>query len=123
MVSADAFKYVPKTTATTFAFFSVFILLLCYQAMLEDLAGGVDGLVEGGSQQDGVEVAGEAEEQLHRAQSPHAKQQAARSTWILGCSDSALFAIFEKWTHCCRIGIFLGVQFQKIGKFGRKVFT
>ena len=32
-------------------------------------------------------------------------------------SDLALFCDFRNWTHCYRSGTFLGVQFQKIGKF------
>ena len=30
---------------------------------------------------------------------------------------SSIFRDFRKWTYCCRSGIFLCVQFSKIGKF------
>ena len=36
------------------------------------------------------------------------------------CSDLPLFRKFWKRTHCCRSGIFLWVQFKKIGKICHK---
>ena len=36
------------------------------------------------------------------------------------CSDLPLFRKFWKRTHCCRSGIFLWVQFKKIGKIFHK---
>ena len=36
----------------------------------------------------------------------------------IGWSDLEFFVRFLKCTHYCRSGIFLGVQFQKIGTFG-----
>ena len=36
----------------------------------------------------------------------------------LGWSDLALYCDFGKGTSFCRSGIFLGAQFQKIGKIG-----
>ena len=45
MVS-EAFKYVPQTTVTTFAFSSVFILLLAFHAAA---ATGITSLVIGGT--------------------------------------------------------------------------
>jgi hypothetical protein len=47
-----------------------------YQLMLQHLAGCVHRSIEGGSEEDGVEVAGETEEDLRGEEGPHAQQQA-----------------------------------------------
>ncbi len=42
--------------------------------MLQHLAGCVHRSIEGGGEEDGVEVAGEAEEDLRGEEGPHAQQ-------------------------------------------------
>ena len=49
-------------------------LHLSYQLMLQHLAGCVHRSIEGGGEEDGVEVAGEAEEDLCGEEGPHAQQ-------------------------------------------------
>ncbi len=44
--------------------------------MLQHLAGCVHRSIEGGGEEDGVEVAGETEEDLCGEEGPHAQQQA-----------------------------------------------